>query len=64
VSGKRWVRKKSLQWFKDRVRTKTRRSRGDSLLRIIADINPMLRGWYGYFKHAHGRVFQTPDALI
>ena len=25
------------------------RSRGDSLERMIADLNPMLRGWFGYF---------------
>ena len=26
--------------------------------------DPMLRGWYGYFKHAHGRVLQTLGAPI
>ena len=34
------------------MRTRTIRSRGDSLERIITDLNPMLRGWFGYFKHA------------
>lgn len=63
-AGKRWVRKKSLTALKDKVRMLTRRTRGDSLGRIIADLNPMLRGWYGYFKHAHGRVFQALDAHI
>jgi RNA-directed DNA polymerase len=63
-AGKREVRKKSLTALKDKVRQFTRRTRGDSLGRIIADLNPMLRGWYGYFKHAQGRVFQTLDALI
>ena len=51
-AGRRFVRKKSLKAFKDKVRAKTGRSRGDSLERIIADLNPMLRGWFGYFKHA------------
>jgi RNA-directed DNA polymerase len=51
-SGLRFVRKKSLKAFKDKVRAKTGRSRGVSLERIIADLNPMLRGWFGYFKHA------------
>ena len=63
-AGKRWVRKKSLTALKDKVRRFTRRTRGDSLGRIIADLNPMLKGWYGYFKHANVRVFQTLDALI
>jgi len=63
-AGKRWVRKKSLQRFKDRLREKTRRTRGDSLKRIIADLNPMLRGWFGYFKHAHEYTFQPLDGFI
>jgi RNA-directed DNA polymerase len=63
-AGKREVRRKSLVALKDKVRRLTRRTRGDSLGRIIADLNPMLRGWYGYFKHAQGRVFQRLDALI
>jgi RNA-directed DNA polymerase len=35
--------------FKDRVRDLTRRHRGVSLDRMIADLNPLLRGWAGYF---------------
>lgn len=63
-AGKRWVRKKSLQRFKDRLREKTRRTRGDSLERIIADLNPMVRGWFGYFKHAHEYTFQPLDGFL
>ena len=63
-AGKRWVRKKSLDRFKARVREQTRRTRGDSLTRIIADLNPMLCGWFGYFKHAHEYTFQPVDGLI
>ena len=51
-AGRRLVRKKSLIAVKDKVRAKTIRSRGDSLARIVADLNPALRGWFGYFKHA------------
>ena len=51
-AGRRLVRKKSLKALKDKVRARTIRSRGDSLERIIGDLNPMLRGWFGYFKHA------------
>src|SRR5476651_1910718 len=51
-AGRRFVREKSLRAFKDKLRARTIRSRGDSLERIIADINPLLRGWFGYFKHA------------
>ena len=35
--------------FKDRVRDLTRRHRGVSLERMVADLNPLLRGWAGYF---------------
>lgn len=63
-AGKRWVRKKSLQGFKDKIREKTRRSRGDSLTRIIADLTPMIRGWYGYFKHANRWEFPKLDGFI
>lgn len=63
-AGERWVRRKSLNRFKDRIREKTRRTRGDSLARIVADLNPMLRGWYGYFKHAHSGIFRSLDGFI
>jgi RNA-directed DNA polymerase len=43
------VRKKSPNALKDKIRAKTRRSRGNSLTAIIADLNPMLRGWFGNF---------------
>lgn len=63
-AGQRWVRKKSLARFKDKVREKTRRTRGDSLACIVADLNPMLRGWFGYFKHAHKRTFEAMDGFV
>ncbi len=43
-AGRRGVRKKSLKRLKDRIREKTRRTRGRSLSYVIADLNPMLRG--------------------
>ena len=63
-AGRRWVRKKSLTRFKDSIRAKTRRTRGDSLARIVADLNPLLRGWFGYFKHAHPYTFRALDGFI
>lgn len=63
-AGKRWIRKKSLQGFKDKIRAKTRRSRGDSLASIIADLTLMVRGWYGYFKHACRWEFPKLDGFI
>jgi RNA-directed DNA polymerase len=63
-AGRRFVREKSLNRFKDRIREKTRRTRGDSLVRVIDDLNPMLRGWFGYFKHAHPTTFRALDGFI
>lgn len=63
-AGRRLVRRKSLRKFKDTVRHKTRRGRGDSLRTIIDDLNPTLRGWFGYFKHADAWIFRMLDGWI
>lgn len=63
-AGRRWVRKKSLARLKDQIRAKTKRTRGDSLTRIVADLNPVLRGWFGYFKHAHPYTFPAVDGFV
>ena len=36
-AGRRWVRRKSLRAIRDRIRMRSKRTRGDSLARIIAD---------------------------
>ncbi|MGH7484211.1 MAG: group II intron reverse transcriptase/maturase [bacterium] len=63
-AGRRWVRKKSLTRLKDSIRAKTKRTRGNSLTRIVADLNPTLRGWFGYFKHAHPYTFEAVDGFV
>jgi RNA-directed DNA polymerase len=63
-AGRRFVRKKSLTRFKDKLREKTGRLRGESLARVIESLNPMLRGWFGYFKHAHPSTFTALDGFI
>ena len=63
-AGRRWARKKSLKAIRDRIRMRTKRTRGDSLATIIADLNPMLRGWFNYFKHAHWMTFTGMDGLV
>ena len=63
-AGRRLVRKKSLDRFKDSIRAKTRRTRGQSLACIIGDLNPLLTGWFRYFKHAHPRTFILLDRFI
>ena len=63
-AGQRWVRRKSLTAIRDRIRAKTGRTRGDSLACIIAELNPMLQGWYGYFQHAHPWTFSGMDGFV
>jgi RNA-directed DNA polymerase len=63
-AGYRFVRKKSLKALKDKVRAKTGRSRGVSLGRIITDLNPILRGWFGYFQYAVPSEFRLLDSFI
>jgi RNA-directed DNA polymerase len=63
-AGRRWVRKKSMKRLKDSIRERTKRTRGDSLACIIADLNSVLRGWFGYFKHAHHTTFNAIDGFI
>jgi RNA-directed DNA polymerase len=63
-AGRRWVREKSIKAMRDRIRAKTSRTRGDSLRCIIADLNPLLKGWFGYFKHAHPMTFSGMDGFV
>lgn len=48
----------SVKRLKMRVRELTRRNRGISLERMIAELNRYLRGWFGYF-----RLVDTPSIL-
>jgi RNA-directed DNA polymerase len=63
-AGKRWVRRKSLNALRERIRIRTKRTRGDSIGHIIESLNPMLRGWFVYFKHANPYVFKSVDGFI
>jgi RNA-directed DNA polymerase len=62
--GRRHVRKKSLDKLKETIRTKTRRTRGQNLKVVVDDLNRTLKGWFGYFKHAHPSIFVELDQLI
>ena len=63
-AGRRWVRKKSLQSLRDKLRDKTKRNRGTSMEETIKALNPMLRGWFNYFKHAHATTFRGVDGFV
>jgi RNA-directed DNA polymerase len=61
---RRWPGQKSLTKFKETIRAKTRRNRGESLKRIIVDVNETLHGWFGYFKHSYATTFPYLDGWI
>jgi len=62
---KHWPRKKSIQKLRDTIRQKTSRTSGRRMQCVIADINRVLHGWFGYFKHSSYRtVFRTQDGWV
>lgn len=63
-AGRRHVRRKSLAALRERIRQRTRRTNGESLPRILKSLNPTLRGWFAYFKHAHLSTFKPIDAFV
>jgi len=62
--GRKWPREKSFAKLKVRVRELTRRANGHSLRAIIDNLNPVLRGWFEYFKHAGKTTFPPVDGWV
>ena len=42
----------------------TRRNCGQSLKYLVERLNPMMKGWFGYFKHAKGGIFAKLDGFV
>jgi RNA-directed DNA polymerase len=62
--GQKWPRKKSLQKLQERLRPLTRRTPGQSLGALIAQVNPILRGWHGYFRDSLRSGLSGPDGWL
>ena len=62
--GHHWPRTKSVKKLKDTLRAKTRRTNGQSLAVIIADVNRTLRGWFEYFQHSPRHWFRALDSWL
>jgi RNA-directed DNA polymerase len=60
----RLVRPKSLQKLRETLRRPTKRSNGRSMEAVITLINPVLKGWFGYFKQAHPTVLSGMDGWV
>jgi RNA-directed DNA polymerase len=61
---KKWPRQKSLQKLQDKLRALTQRTNGRSLSEIIAKVNPILRGWHGYFRESYRTGLSGPDGWL
>jgi RNA-directed DNA polymerase len=60
-----YPREKSMDRFKDQVRQLTKRRIPLSTEQIIAELNPIVRGWGHYYKRSHVRkLFTHLDAWI
>lgn len=62
--GYKWPCNKSKTKFKDKIRRETKRTNGHSMKRIIEQINPILRGWFEYFKHSRRSAHKVHDQWI
>ena len=60
-----YPRDKSIQHFKDQIRKLTRRRAPVTTQELIAEINPIIRGWGLYYNKAHVRkLFNRLDRWI
>ena len=62
--GRRWPRDKSKQKLRDTLGPRMRRTSGVSLQVTIGRINPVLRGWFGYFKHGPPAAMREVDGWV
>ena len=60
-----YPKEKSIRRFMDRVRQRTKRKIALKTQELIAELNPLLRGWGEYYKRAHVRLlFHRLDGWI
>ena len=60
-----YPREKSIRRFRDQVRQRTKRRVPLKTKELIAELNPLLRGWGSYYKRAHVRtLFNQLDRWI
>jgi RNA-directed DNA polymerase len=63
----RWPSQQAMKRLRDKVRARTGRNRaGDDIRVVIADLNPLLRGWGNYFRtgNAAGKFRQADDYVV
>lgn len=60
----RFVRPSSLKKIRSKIKPKTKRCNGFAMETIIESINPSLKGWYVYFKHADASNMKAVDGWV
>jgi RNA-directed DNA polymerase len=61
----RWVRKKSVDKLRRRIRGLTRRGRSGSLQEICAELAPIQKGWFTFFREGNNQsTFQQLDGWV
>jgi RNA-directed DNA polymerase len=62
----RWPSQQAMKRLRDKVRARTGRSRvGADIREVIADLNPLLRGWGNYFRTGNAaRKFRQADRSV
>ncbi len=63
-AGTSWVRRKSIQKFRDRIRQVTKSGCGKAIVDVIGELNPILRGWCNYFKNVSKYTLGTFDSFV
>jgi RNA-directed DNA polymerase len=61
---KRFIRPKSLGNIKERIKPLTKRNNGHSLEAVAAQLQPILEGIYGYFKHISASALEEFDGWV
>jgi len=60
----RWPAKKAQKRLREKLRPLTKRNNGRSMEATIRKINPILEGWFEYFKHSKRTEFPNVDGWV
>ena len=62
----RWPSQRAMKRLRDKVRARTGRNRvGQDIRDVIADLNPLLRGWGNYFRTGNAAIkFRQADWYV
>ena len=59
-----YPKRKSYQSLQDKIRAETPRRSGRSLETTISKLNPILRGWYQYYRYSRHWTFIDADSFV